>query len=163
MLQLEKDELRLWEMAASFAAGSKGADAAMQVADDLVLGFRARRSHLTGHAGPPPVTRPQPPNPPQPPPARPPGAPGPTEPFKATPLPGAKPPPPAPARKLKPVAEMTLNEKLDELGRLQEKFSKEPSSLNPEEMAAMVALIGDETLRRITVKEGFAPGQSSHA
>lgn len=162
MLNLEKDEYRLWELAAAFAAANHTADAACLRADDLVLAFRARRQHSTGHAGPPPVAKPAAPPaapPSSTPPAAPPGwkAPPVVEPpMKAAPLPGSK--PPLSARKQKPVEDMSINEKLAELERLQTKFSEAPGSLGQEEMANMVALTGDETLRRITVNPGSGNG-----
>lgn len=156
MLQLEKDELRLWEMAAAFAAAHNTADAACLRADDLVLAFRARRAHAVGHAGPPPVAPPVSTKAPAPPTA-PPSVQTPSSPFKAQPLPGAKPPAPS-GRKGTPVEDMSINEKLAELGRLQTKFNQAPGSLGPEEMSDMVALTGDETLRRITVNQGGGNG-----
>lgn len=155
MLNLEKDEHRLWELAAAFAAANAGAGAACQIADELVLAFRARRQHSVGHSGPPPAGRPAPAAPPQsarqPEPTAPPVWKGPSNdpPVKAAPLPGAAAPKPS-ARRGKALADMSINEKLAELQRLQARFTESPTSLNPEEMQDMVVLTNDELLKRIT-------------
>lgn len=131
-MQLEKDEFRLWEMAAAFACASQPPNTAIATADAMVEAFRQRKVKATGHPGPPAA----------------PAAAKPADSFRASPLPGQPPGKPRTVIRTS-VAELSLNEKLALQERLQAKFSGNPAGVTAEDMQDMATLNADETLQRI--------------